>query len=86
MTQLLPEKAADAIPGSYTRYAPAPLSGVLHWGIFDRTLGAWCTLKVGSALVPLEWKTEDEAEIWLFQCRSLWRMGLVDPPDGWNGL
>jgi hypothetical protein len=41
---------------------------------------------VGSALVPLEWKTEDEAEIWLFQCRSLWRMGLVDPPDGWNGL
>jgi hypothetical protein len=85
MTQALPERASDALPRSFTRYVPAKLSGVLHWGIWDHTLGAWCTLPNGAHREPLEWHSREEAEVWLYLCRVAWRMGLVDAPDGWAG-
>jgi hypothetical protein len=61
------------------------LSGPLHWGIFDRHMGAWCTLADGTCLLPLEWKTAEEAQVWLYLCRVAWGRRLIPAPDGWNG-
>lgn len=85
MTQLLPETASEALPRTFTRYAPAKLSGVLHWGIWDHLLGGYCTLDENGLRTPLEWKTKEEADTWLYECRVKWRSGLVDAPEGWAG-
>jgi hypothetical protein len=67
------------------RYLPAALSGELHWGIWDRELDSWCSLHDGGVFLPLEWKTKEEVEAWLYLCRMTWRSGLVDSPEGWDG-
>lgn len=68
------------------RYKIRPLSGRLHWGIFDQHMGAWCSLGIGpSCFLPLEWKSRCEAELWLYLCRVAWGGELVPAPDGWNG-
>jgi hypothetical protein len=69
-----------------TRYAVRPLSGRLHWGIYDVLMDAWCSLAIGpNTFAPLEWKSADEASMWLYMCRVAWRNGLVTGPEGWNG-
>lgn len=85
MTQSLSETTSTALPGSSSRYVAAALSGVLHWGIWDRSLSAWCSLNDGGVFVPLEWKTKEEAQAWLYLCRVKWRNGQVDSPEGWEG-
>lgn len=66
------------------RYVPKRLSGALHWGIFDTHLNGWCSLLDGNAFVGLEWKTKEDAQVWLYLCRVAWGNGLVPPPEGWN--
>jgi hypothetical protein len=67
------------------RYIVRRLSGPLHWGIFDTALNDWCRLKIDAGwFVPLEWKSAEEAAIWLYLCRVAWGGGLIAAPDGWN--
>lgn len=85
MTQLA-TLSADEVPAQPTRrYVVRRLSGPLHWGIYDQHMGAWCSLAVGpGCFEPLEWKSADEAVLWLYLCRVAWGAGLVKAPDGWN--
>lgn len=85
MTQVAPERAPQTPSGPVQRYAVRQLSGPLHWGIFDRHMGAWCSLADGGCFLPLEWKTAGEADVWLYLCRVAWGRGFVPAPDGWNG-
>lgn len=70
------------------RFSVRQLSGVLHWGIFDEQLNGWCTLPTDNskapALVPLEWKTPEEALVWLYLCRRAWASRAVPAPEGWE--
>lgn len=90
MTQAPPEPATTARMPTYTRYVPAKLSGVLHWGIWDRLLGGYCTLDENGLRTPLEWKTKEEADEWLYICRTRWlwcqARGCHEVPEEWNGI
>jgi hypothetical protein len=85
VTQVAPERAPQAPTRPIQRYAVRQLSGALHWGILDRHMGAWCSLADGGCFLPLEWKTAEEAQVWLYLCRIVWGSGLVEPPQGWYG-
>jgi hypothetical protein len=85
MTQVAPEDILRAPSRPVQRYVPAPLSGALHWGVFDTVMGGWCSLAYGSCLLPLAWHSKEEAQVWLYLCRVAWGSGLVDAPEGWNG-
>lgn len=85
MTQVAAERAPELPSRPVHRYVVLPLSGPFHFGIWDKHLGAWCSLAVGNSLVPLEWKSAMEAQVWLYLCRVAWGRRLVPAPDGWNG-
>lgn len=85
MTQAAAPEAPTEPARPVQRYVVRPLSGPLHWGIFDQHMGAWCTLDDRRCCTPLEWKTAEEAEAWLYLCRVAWGNGLVAPPEGWYG-
>jgi len=71
------------------RHVPARLPGSERWGIYDRRMGAFCSLPAewgpSPALLPLEWPDRQGAEVWLYLCRVAWGADLVPVPDGWNG-
>lgn len=50
--------------------------------IYDRVLRGYCTLSDGSNLLPLEWRSYEGAQAWLFQCRTAWLAGIVPTPKG----
>lgn len=77
---MVAEQTPQTPSGPVRRYAVRQLSGVLHWGIFDRHMGAWCSLPYGTSLLPLEWKTAEEAEAWLYACRVVWGGDLAPAP------
>lgn len=53
--------------------------------IYDNELDGYCTLRTeGDNLLPLEWRSREGAEAWLWKCRALWAARTVPAPRGWR--